>query len=346
MGVIRNKGAWWIDYYVNGQRKRERIGGPLTMAMKKVASDTLAKRKVEIAENKFLDKKKESNCTFKKLAELYKEWAKTNHRGFRSTQIRVNQFVNTFGDSLLKNISPLEIDRFLQERATLCKPATVNREAGVLRHMFTKAIEWELVIENPARHIRKLHAENKRLRFLDAEEISSLLEAADKYLYPILLVALNTGMRRGELFKLQWKDIDFRNQLVRIADSKNGESREIPMNRTLEDTLRGIPRRLDLVFVFPGKTGRGITDIKKRFKTAREAAQIEDFRFHDLRHTFASHLVMGGVDLATVKELLGHKRIEMTLRYAHLAPEHKRAAVQLMDTYMDTKANKAALLTS
>ena len=153
-------------------------------------------------------------------------------------------------------------------------------------------------------------------------------------------------MRRGELFKLQWKDIDFRNQLVRVADSKNGESREIPMNRTLEDTLRGIPRRLDLVFIFPGKTGRGITDIKKRFKKTREAAQIEDFRFHDLRLTFASHLVMGGVDLATMKELLGHKRIEMTLRYAHLAPEHKRAAVQLMDTYMDTKANKAALLTS
>ncbi|MFC1491143.1 site-specific integrase [Nitrospinota bacterium] len=127
-------------------------------------------------------------------------------------------------------------------------------------------------------------------------------------------------MRRGELFNLQWRDIDFRKRLVRVADSKNGESREIPMNRTLEDTLKRIPWRLDLVFVFPGRTGRGLTNVRKRFMRALETAQIEDFRFHDLRHTFASRLVIRGVDLTTVKELMGHKSIEMTLRYAHSHP--------------------------
>ena len=118
------------------------------------------------------------------------------------------------------------------------------------------------------------------------------------------------------------------------------------MNQTLEQTLKRTARRIDSPFVFPGKTGNGLTDIKKRFKKALKAAQIEDFRFHDLRHTFASHLVMAGVDLATVKEFLGHKRIEMTLRYAHRAPDHKRAAVQKLDTYMDTKAGKVATQSS
>ena len=118
------------------------------------------------------------------------------------------------------------------------------------------------------------------------------------------------------------------------------------MNETLRTVLKGIPRRLGSVFVFPGRTGEHLKDVSKGFKIALETAQIDDFRFHDLRHTFASRLVMAGADLATVRELLGHKDIKMTLRYAHLAPEHKRAVVQLLDTYMDTKGNKATSRTS
>ena len=312
MSVFKKKGAWWIDYYADGRRKRERIGGPLTMAMKKVASDTLAKRKVEIAENKFMDRKKEPKGTFSKLADLYSNWAKTNHRGFESsTRYRIDQFAKKFGNLRLKDISPLQIDSFILERVSVVKPATINREVGVLRHMFEKAIEWDLVQENPLQHVRPLHVEDKRLRFLSKEEIVRLLEAVDENLYPILQIALNSGLRRGEIFKLQWKDVVFKNRFIRVADSKNGESREIPMNRTLGETLKQIPRRLSVPFVFPGKTGNGLVNIRRPFLKALKVAQIDDFRFHDLRHTFASHLVMSGVDLTTVKELMGHKSVEI-----------------------------------
>ena len=125
--------------------------------------------------------------------------------------------------------------------------------------------------------------------------------------------------------------------MIQVLQTKNGERRDIPMTATLWDTLQRHPRRLESEYVFPGKTGNGMVDIRKRFNRALQKADIQGFVFHDLRHTFASHLVMSGVDLMTVKELLGHKRIEMTLRHAHLAPDHKRAAVNRLDTYMDTR---------
>ncbi len=122
--------------------------------------------------------------------------------------------------------------------------------------------------------------------------------------------------------------------------TKNGERREIPVTATLRATLQRLPRRLDSDYVFPGKTGHGLVDIRKRFSRALTEAGIEGFVFHDLRHTFASHLVMSGVDLMTVKEFLGHKDIKMTLRYAHLAPDYERSAITRLDTYMDTTHEK------
>jgi integrase len=122
--------------------------------------------------------------------------------------------------------------------------------------------------------------------------------------------------------------------------TKNGEQRKIPMSDTLRATLQRVPRRLDSDYVFPGKAGHALVDIRKRFGRALTAAGIGGCVFHDLRHTFASHLVMSGVDLVTVKEFLGHKDIKMTLRYAHLAPDYKRTAIARLDTHMDTSHEK------
>jgi integrase len=125
-----------------------------------------------------------------------------------------------------------------------------------------------------------------------------------------------------------------------VLHTKNGERREIPMSDTLRTTLQELPRRLASAYVFPGKTGQGLVDIRKRFHRALKKAGIEDFVFHDLRHTFASYLVMAGVDLMTVKEFLGPTYIKMTLCSAHLAPDYKRAAISRLDTYMDTGHKK------
>jgi len=123
---------------------------------------------------------------------------------------------------------------------------------------------------------------------------------------------------------------------------KNGDPRFVPINETLMDALQQLPRRIDTPFVFPGKDGGRLTDIKKAFLGTRERAGLDDVRLHDLRHTFASHLVMAGVDLTTVKELLGHKSTKMTERYSHLSPKHKADAVRVLDR-LSSEASEESL---
>jgi integrase len=337
MAVFKKQGVYWIDYYVNGRRKRERIGPD-----KRLAETVLQKRRVAIAEGKYLDKRTVPRCTFNELAQLYLPWAQVNHRGYASTRSRVARFCEAFGPLQLREITPMEVDAYVARRATMRKPATVNREGQLLHHMFVKAIEWGKAIENPVRYQKPLRVNNRRLRYLSHEEIGQLLDIADHVLSPILITVLHTGLRRGELFTLTWQDVDLKLGKIRVVHAKNGERREIPMTDTLRTTLQQLPRHLASDHVFPGKTGRGLVDIRKRFYRALREAKIEGFVFHDLRHTFASHLVMAGIDLMTVKEFLGHKDIKMTLRYAHLAPDYKRAAINRLDTYMDTSKKKGA----
>lgn len=163
------------------------------------------------------------------------------------------------------------------------------------------------------------------------------------HLRPILVIALHTGMRRGEIFNLLWTDIDFQGDLAHVRESKNGEGRYIPVSSELRHTLQSLSSRFSGGYVFPSylprrkRNGADVvgqhpyTDLKNSFSSALKRAGISDFRFHDLRHTFASHLVMAGADLNTVRELLGHKSIKMTLRYAHLSPTHKKQAIKLID---------------
>lgn len=141
------------------------------------------------------------------------------------------------------------------------------------------------------------------------------------------LLVMNTGLRRGEVFELTGKDVDLqgRNLTVRAAYAKASKARHIPLNDEAMSVLRVWAQGEGLVF--PGKDGQPMTDVKKSWASLMDSAQIEDFRFHDLRHHFASKLVMVGVDINTVRELIGHADIKMTLRYSHLAPEHKAEAV-------------------
>jgi len=212
--------------------------------------------------------------------------------------------------------------------------ATCNRYLSILKASMTKAYEWNMITEETLKAIRKakpLKGENKRLRYLTEEEINSLLQNCGTHLYPIVFTALNTGMRKSEILNLKWSNIDLKNSLILLEKTKNGERREIPINEPLKHLLKQLftSRRLDTDYVFVNpQTGKPYTrDLKRSFHTVLKKTGIRDFHFHDLRHTFASHLVMNGVDLKTVQELLGHKNIKMTLRYAHLSQAHKKEAV-------------------
>jgi integrase len=153
-------------------------------------------------------------------------------------------------------------------------------------------------------------------------------------------MAFNTGMRRGEILGLTWDQVDLKHGFILLEVTKNGERKEIPINGMLRTTLQGLTRHIDSPYVFwQGENGNRYKAVTRSFKTACTKADIKDFHFHDLRHTFASQLVMAGVDLTTVKELLGHKSITMTLRYAHLAPSHKAKAVDILDQQLADSAN-------
>lgn len=347
-GIYKRGNVYWIRYAgLDGKIAFESSGSEKFRA----AEALLIKRKQTIKEGKQPEIKKITNHTFHELTAEYVKWAE-RQRCFKSKSYLIDQLKETFGNLPLRRFNTMLLEQFQSERLQKGKerevkpgykpipvkgnkPATVNRFIATISHMFTKAAEWDMVEEETLKRIRKvkmLPENNKRLRYLSKEECKELITKCNAHVKPIVITALNSGMRKGEILSLKWEHVDLKHGFVLLDMTKNGERREIPINDTLRGTLQGITRRLDSPYVFyEPSNGKPYQDVKRSFKTALKNAKISDFKFHDLRHTFASHLVMAGVDLTTVKELLGHKDIKMTLRYAHLAPAHKLKAVEILD---------------
>ncbi len=335
MGLYKRKDSpfWWMSFRVDGRRIREATG----TVVKKLAERIHAQRLTELAE-RGLDtsyKAKESRATFADLSAEYLKWAE-RQRSFLSKKSFIRLLGEAFGGLELRAFSTQLVEGY----QTMClkdgkAPATANRHVTTLKHMFTKAVEWELATEEALKKVRRvklLEENNRRLRFLSREEGAALVNACAPHLKPIVVTALNTGMRKGEILSLEWeRNVDLKHGFILLDMTKNGERREVPINQTLRSTLQRLVRRIGCQFVFANDEGRRLRWIKRSFGTALKRSGIKDFRFHDLRHTFASQLVMAGVDLTTVKELLGHKNLSMTLRYAHLAPSHKVKAVAVLE---------------
>src|SRR3989441_9595642 len=214
-----------------------------------------------------------------------------------------------------------------------CRPATINRDLSRLRHMLNLAVEWELLEESPMQGIKFLRENNARTRYLSLEECQRLIVSCiAPHIRAMVSVALHSGMRLGEILNLRWRDLDFASGFILVRDSKNGESRHVPMDATLSALLRVYSRRLGTDLVFSSSSGGHIVDVRTGFQNACKRAELTDLHFHDLRHTFASQFVMAGGDLYILKEILGHKSITMTQRYAHLSPTYKIKAIDRMNT--------------
>jgi integrase len=340
-GVFKRGNIFWIRYAgLDGRIIRESTGSTKF----RDAEALLIQRKQAIKEGKQPLVKRIANHTFNELAEQYLQWAE-RQRGFRTKKGFVKQLCEAFGSLPLRRFNSILLERYQTERLQKGnKPATVNRLIATLKHMFSKAVEWDMVEEETLKRVRKvklLEENNRRLRYLSREECQNLINACDTHLRPIVITALNTGMRKGEIFNLRWDQVDLKHGFILLDKTKNGERREIPINDTLRSVLQGLPRRLDVPYVFyDPQTGKAYQDVKHSFHSALRRAGIRDFRFHDLRHTFASHLIMAGIDLTTVKELLGHKTLTMTLRYAHLAPTHKVRAVETLNIMFNEAPKK------
>lgn len=332
--IVNSEKNYYIEYYINKRRIRERVG-----VSRSLAEHALAKVKLEIAQGRFIDKKKEIKTIFDDFVQEYLElYSKHNNKSWRKSDLpNINILIKYFGGKYLHEITPLAIEEFKALRVKDVSPATVNRQLACLKSVFNKAIIWQKFIgDNPVKKIKLFKENNKRLRYLERDKIRLLVANCNEHIKPIVILAINTGMRRGEIMGLKWNDLDFNRGIIYLYNTKNGEKREIPMNSFVKVILADLKNKAISEWVFAKDNGEPYGDFKKSFFTALKKSDIKGFRFHDLRHTFASHLAMSGVDLNTIRELLGHKSISMTLRYAHLSSNHRIQAVELLNKQLDT----------
>jgi integrase len=260
--------------------------------------------------------------------------------------IQLGWWKRQIGDVLLSELTPVLISEhreLLSQTETIRKTkksnATVNRYLAALSTAISTAInEWEWMEENPLRKVSKLKEPRGRVRYLSDEERELLLiackESHNPDLYLTVILAMSTGGRRAEIWGLSWKCVDLKNGFITFMETKNDEPRSVPLTGHAFELMmeRSKVPRIDTDLVFPSRVDRHKHfDFRRPFQMALKAAQIDDFRWHDLRHCAASYLVMAGVDMRTVAEILGHKTIQMTQRYAHLSPEHLKDAVAKMN---------------
>ena len=333
-----NSKFYWMCYQDNSGEVQRKSTGKTTQ---KEAEYVLVCRRKEIEEGGLPNVNK-GKCKFAELAKEYDTWAK-QQRGYRTKKFIMRQLVEEFGNLNVMDLNTMIVERYQTKHLSTRKPATTNRMMACLKHMLTKAVDWNMANEETLKQVRKvkfLKENNKRLRFLDVDECKRLISCCPKHLKPIVITALNTGMRRGEILSLKWEQVDLRHGYISLRDTKSGEGREIPINKTLDGLFNEMPHSIESIYIFTDKDGNPYKGVKRSFNTALRNAEIYGATFHTLRHTFASQLVMASVDLASVQELLGHKSLNMTLRYAHLAPEHKTKAVKKLDEVLRNTEEK------
>ena len=355
MGEVYKRGkVWYIDVRYKSRRIRKAVG-----ASKKIAALALKDAEVQIAKDKFGFAK--NDISLDNFLERFLEYSQAQHREattkrYRAVLDHLRAFLLTQSKiTFLSEIGTELLDRYkIYRRGSLvngnghpvvtdktrkgARAHTINFELDTLRLLFNLAIEWGYLEENPTKGVKKLKVDDaKAVRFLTKEECQQLLDTCPPELHPIYFTFLNTGMRKAELENLEWSDVDLKRRKIKIQRKENWQpktgEREIPISTQLLELLNKHKSKnnktLKSSYVFPHKDGGKIrTKLREKLIQIAKKAEIKDLtRIHTLRHTFASHLVMNGVDLPTVKNLMGHSDIQTTMIYAHLAPDHLADAV-------------------
>jgi integrase len=334
MGLYKRGRVYWMRFTYRGKHYRESTE---TMD-KKEAQRIYDAIKGQIAENKWIDGSKEREISFKRLMDEYmEEHSRLKKESWRRDEVSLSHLEPFFGDYVLAEITPALISRYKSQRLREgAKPATLNRELSLMKHAFNLAVkEWEWCRENPCCRVKMERENNERNRVLGYDEEERLLEACPQWLREIIIFALDTGAREGEILTLNVKSIDPFRRVVTILQEKTGQYKTIPVTSRLMEILKNKieVRHLRHDLVFPSEDGTKITasNLGRAFRKALKKATIEDFKFHDLRHSYASRLAQSGIDPYTIQRLLGHKDPKMVQRYAHHSVESLRIAVGALE---------------
>jgi len=339
--IYRRNKVWYLDYWVDQVRIRERYGSNKQEALRELAA-----RRTDIDRGARGAEKKEI-VHFSDFAKDFLKIKESAH-SYRSMKGYLKPMTKFFGETPLSKITPELVETYkqrrLKERIRCAQIAneppktrerqgsSVNRELAILKNIFTIAAKQRRFRgENPVKAISYM-PEQSRDYVLSREEVSRLIEAAGETsgtLKSIVLIALNTGLRRGEILGLKWSQVNFEDGIVSFARTKSVKFHRVPMNPIVLSILSSIERKGE--FVFPGRWGRGhLIDVKKEFSAARKKAGLPDLHFHDLRHCAGTYMATAGVPLTTVQQILGHRDIRTTTRYINPNDESRRKPVNAL----------------
>lgn len=345
-GLFKRNGWWWLDYTdADGKRHRMKASPDYETAKMKyrqtmtaiARGEVLGVREEGIRLKDFLDRK-----YWPTIWPTLSLWEQRRARTILDTQI-----LPRFGGTKLVGLRREEIERWQSERLAVVSGSTVNKEVMRLKHLLNRAVAWGYLKDTPARAVRRVKEAPGRVRYLTPEERDKLLNGADATVKATdgrtwtvrhapnpslrlhILAALQTGARRGELLGLRWADVDVKARTLTFRQTKNGDSRPVPLTDTLREALGSLARPLDpQAHVLPERDPKVLS---RAFSRLVDRLGIKDLRFHDLRHDAASTLTMAGVPQRTVMAVLGHRDPRMTMRYQHLTPEHFRDAMRALD---------------
>ncbi len=323
--------ASWIDSH--GRRRRRKLNAHTLQQARTLVEAERARAEKQ----RTLGYAPPTRETFATLLPRYLQFQKsrlTPGSYERTRGIIENQLRPEFGAMPLSDIRRADVQHFVTKRAGEVSPGTALKELNVLKHLMGLALEWELIPLNPALKLKAPRVPAGRVRYLQPTELRALLAECPDWLRPIAALAAFTAMRRGEILGLRWLDVDLKGGRILLPQSKNGDGRVVHLNQLATQVLASqwTPSLRQMDRVFPLAEKCTPDNISKGFACVCRRLQIEDFTFHDLRHTAASWLRMQGADIHTVAQLLGHKDLRMAARYQHLSPEFLSEAVGRLDS--------------
>jgi site-specific recombinase XerD len=340
--------CWYSDFWFEGQRYRKSLG-PVS---KTTAREKEAGWRRDIRSGKYLQRKR--RIRFETFSEKYL----AKHVRLRKKPSTIRRYETSikmlkpyFKGKTIGHINPDLVDGYIKNRLEEdTAPATINRDIYTLRNMMKKAVDWKYLYYNPLAGIERLTEDNEKMWVLTVDEEEKLLKECDKrpqrkkYLKDLVLLALNTGMRQGEILDMKKNHVKLKHRYVRVVDTKTHEDRYVPLSETATAILKRYLIESPSEYVFCNHHGKKLTVLTNAFWTAIEEAGLTRieldkkgnektvrFRFHDLRHTFGSRLGMAGQDLKTIMEIMGHKNPRTAMRYQHPSPDHKLQAVRILD---------------